>query len=318
MLCTMVLMPRKKKVGSVPVYLNVYDLTPINGYAYWFGLGIYHSGVQVHGVEYGFGAHEHSATGIFEVEPRQCPGFTFRKSILIGRTDLGPKDVRSFMEKLATDYSGNTYHLITKNCNHFCNDVCIQLTGKPIPSWVNRLARLDKEEVASGISFHPPFPLRHLTKPVTVQALSNAMVGLPNLKGQPCKSSSLPVGTNNSLAIRTKTAMVAIVSHVFYNLNDTIDDDGTCDECIGFLCNCVLPAELNETRVRQVRSEGKLQPVEKKLRSQPSKFVPSSKPLPPSLKSCPPGPAMSSRQRRCIPSSSLIHSSSTSTLSLKL
>ncbi|XVE97358.1 hypothetical protein REPUB_Repub03eG0012800 [Reevesia pubescens] len=139
----MVLMPRKKKVGSVPVYLNVYDLTPINGYAYWFGLGIYHSGVQVHGVEYGFGAHEHSTTGIFEVEPRQCPGFTFRKSILIGRTDLGPKDVRAFMEKLAREYCGNTYHLITKNCNHFCNDVCIQLTGKPIPRWVNRLARLE-------------------------------------------------------------------------------------------------------------------------------------------------------------------------------
>ncbi|OMO61622.1 hypothetical protein CCACVL1_23389 [Corchorus capsularis] len=229
MLCRMVLLPRKKKVGSVPVYLNVYDLTPINGYAYWFGLGIYHSGVQVHGVEYGFGAHEHSSTGIFEVEPRQCPGFTFRKSILIGRTDLGPKDVRAFMEKLAREYSGNTYHLITKNCNHFCNDVCTQLTGKPIPRWVNRLARL------------------------------------------------------------------------------------------GLLCNCVLPAGLNETKVRQVRTEGKVQEVEKKkLRSHSSRFVSSSNPLPP-LKSCPPGPTMSSRQRRCIPSSSsLIHSSSTSSLSLKL
>lgn len=229
MLCRMVLLPRKKKVGSVPVYLNVYDLTPINGYAYWFGLGIYHSGVQVHGVEYGFGAHEHSSTGIFEVEPRQCPGFTFRKSILIGRTDLGPKDVRAFMEKLAREYSGNTYHLITKNCNHFCNDVCTQLTGKPIPRWVNRLARL------------------------------------------------------------------------------------------GLLCNCVLPAGLNETKVRQVRTEGKVQEVEKKkLRSHSSRFVSSSNPLPP-LKSCPPGPTMSSRQRRCVPpSSSLIHSSSTSSLSLKL
>ena len=36
----------KRKSGSVPVYLNVYDLTAINGYAYWFGLGVYHSGVQ--------------------------------------------------------------------------------------------------------------------------------------------------------------------------------------------------------------------------------------------------------------------------------
>lgn len=46
MLCRMVLMPKKKKTGKVPVYLNVYDLTPINGYAYWLGLGVYHSGVQ--------------------------------------------------------------------------------------------------------------------------------------------------------------------------------------------------------------------------------------------------------------------------------
>lgn len=32
--------------GSVPVHLNVYDLTPFNVYAYWLGLGVYHSGVQ--------------------------------------------------------------------------------------------------------------------------------------------------------------------------------------------------------------------------------------------------------------------------------
>lgn len=32
--------------GSTPVYLNVYDLTPMNGYAYWAGFGIFHSGVE--------------------------------------------------------------------------------------------------------------------------------------------------------------------------------------------------------------------------------------------------------------------------------
>lgn len=29
-----------------PVYLNVYDLTPVNNYLYWFGLGIFHSGIE--------------------------------------------------------------------------------------------------------------------------------------------------------------------------------------------------------------------------------------------------------------------------------
>ncbi|CAK9166577.1 unnamed protein product [Ilex paraguariensis] len=128
--------------GSVPVHLNVYDLTSINGYAYWVGLGVYHSGVQVHGVEYAFGAHEYPTTGIFEAEPKHCDGFTFRKAILIGWTEMTPGEVREVMEKLAEKYKGNAYNLITKNCNHFCNDACVRLTGNPIPSWVNRLARI--------------------------------------------------------------------------------------------------------------------------------------------------------------------------------
>ena len=32
--------------STAAVYLNVYDLTAINGYAYWLGLGVYHSGVE--------------------------------------------------------------------------------------------------------------------------------------------------------------------------------------------------------------------------------------------------------------------------------
>ncbi|CAM8898703.1 unnamed protein product [Rhodiola kirilowii] len=140
MLCRSI--SRKHKSGKVPVYLNVYDLTSVNGYAYWLGLGAFHSGVQVHGVEYAFGAHEQSSTGVFEVDPKQCPGFTFRKSILIGWTDLDAKQVRVFMEKLSEKYHGNTYNLVAKNCNHFCNDACVRLTGNNIPNWVNRLARL--------------------------------------------------------------------------------------------------------------------------------------------------------------------------------
>ncbi|KAL3633090.1 hypothetical protein CASFOL_026074 [Castilleja foliolosa] len=130
----------KNKRGSVAVHLNVYDLSSMNGYAYWLGLGVFHSGVQVHEVEYAFGAHEYPTTGIFEGEPKICEGFTFRKSILIGWTNMSPVEVRRIMEELADKYKGTSYNLISKNCNHFCNDACIRLTGNPIPGWVNRLA----------------------------------------------------------------------------------------------------------------------------------------------------------------------------------
>ncbi|KAK9145032.1 hypothetical protein Sjap_004935 [Stephania japonica] len=115
--------PWKRNPRFVPVNLNVYDLHPINGSIYWLGLGLYHSGIQVHGVEYEFGGHDTPSIGIFRGKPRECPGLTFRKSILIGRTDLGTHEVHKFMEDLSKSYMGTAYNLITKNCNHFCNDV---------------------------------------------------------------------------------------------------------------------------------------------------------------------------------------------------
>ncbi|KAJ4956999.1 hypothetical protein NE237_013782 [Protea cynaroides] len=124
------------------LYLNVYDLTPINNYLYWFGLGIYHSGIEAHGMEYAFGAHDYPTSGVFEVEPRCCPGFVYRRSVLLGSTEMSSSEFRLFMEHLAGKYHGDSYHLIAKNCNHFTDDVCMNLTGKHIPGWVNRLARL--------------------------------------------------------------------------------------------------------------------------------------------------------------------------------
>lgn len=105
--------------------------------------------IVVHGVEYAFGAHEYSTTGIFEGVPKQCDGFRFRKTVLVGKTDMKPTEVRALMEELAQIYKGNAYNLITKNCNHFCNDACIKLTGNSIPNWVNRLARIGKLETTS-------------------------------------------------------------------------------------------------------------------------------------------------------------------------
>ncbi|XP_024033072.1 deSI-like protein At4g17486 isoform X2 [Morus notabilis] len=124
------------------VVLNVYDLTPINGYTYWFGFGIFHSGIEVHGKEYGFGAHDFPASGVFEVEPRNCPGYIYRCSISLGWINMSSNEFRTFIESVASEYNGDTYHLLSKNCNHFTDDISWRLTGKRIPGWVNRLARL--------------------------------------------------------------------------------------------------------------------------------------------------------------------------------
>ncbi|KAK9098844.1 hypothetical protein Syun_025889 [Stephania yunnanensis] len=96
----------------------------------------------VHGMEYGFGAHDFPSSGVFEVEPKSCPGYIYRCSIFLGHTDMPPLEFRAFIENAAAEYHGDTYHLIKKNCNHFTDDICLRLTGKHIPGWVNRLAHI--------------------------------------------------------------------------------------------------------------------------------------------------------------------------------
>ncbi|KAI4335771.1 hypothetical protein L6164_014382 [Bauhinia variegata] len=124
------------------VILHVYDLTPLNNYMYWFGLGIFHSGIEVYGKEYGFGAHDLPISGVFEVEPKKCPGYAYRCSVTLGQINMNPSQFQTFIENLASEYHGDTYHLISKNCNHFTDDVWYRLTGKRVPGWVNQLARL--------------------------------------------------------------------------------------------------------------------------------------------------------------------------------
>jgi len=102
----------------------------------------------VHGSEYSFGAHEHPSSGVFEVEPKNCPGFIYRCTVFIGHTTLNPLEFREFIQRMASEYHGDTYHLISKNCNHFTDDLSTRLTGKPIPGWVNRLARLGNKTCA--------------------------------------------------------------------------------------------------------------------------------------------------------------------------
>ncbi|CAI8587246.1 unnamed protein product [Vicia faba] len=108
-----------KNNNTTNVVLNVYDLTPLNNYLYWLGFGIFHSGIQVHGKEYGFGAHDFPSSGVFEVEPRKCPGFMYRTSVPLGQVNMHPSEFRTFIENMAS-----------------------RLTGKRLPGWVNRLARI--------------------------------------------------------------------------------------------------------------------------------------------------------------------------------
>lgn len=134
---------------GVPVELNVYDLAHpdnpdavpnLNWYLYGLGMGLYHSGVCVYGIEHCYGGHPEEHTGVFQVRPKKAPDARFRQTIFIGRTELTAQQVSQLVEAMAQVWKGNTYNLLTRNCNHFASDLCEKLTGNPAPEWINRLA----------------------------------------------------------------------------------------------------------------------------------------------------------------------------------
>lgn len=106
---------RKSSSQSSRVFLNVYDLNEqSNEYLYPLGLGLYHSGVEISGIEYTFAGE----SGIYEMTPKNAPPAKFRESI-----DLGPsptsREISNAIEELRHDFKGTDYHVLNKNCNHF-------------------------------------------------------------------------------------------------------------------------------------------------------------------------------------------------------
>ncbi|CAG8520637.1 22125_t:CDS:2 [Cetraspora pellucida] len=93
---------------------------------YMFGIGVFHSGVEIYDKEYNFGGHDFETTD----------------SVLMGHTSLSREEVKNVIDGLSKEWSGNSYNLLTRNCNHFTSELCNILVGKPAPNWINRAAKL--------------------------------------------------------------------------------------------------------------------------------------------------------------------------------
>jgi hypothetical protein len=143
--------------SSNQVILNVYDLHDNNAILYPWGLGMYHSGVQIGREEYTFAA----SSGIFTHEPKvnkhpvlyfqlvvisfsfffqNAPGATFREAVNMGTFKGTSKDIDTILSSLRSQFGGGDYHVLNKNCNAFATEFVKRLVGKDIPSYVNRMA----------------------------------------------------------------------------------------------------------------------------------------------------------------------------------
>ncbi|KAL7752975.1 hypothetical protein RI367_001426 [Sorochytrium milnesiophthora] len=130
------------------VYVNVYDMMAQNWLLHPLGLGVYHSsvGIEGHHNEYCFGGHEFPGlTGVFEMPAGEAvAGVVFRQKIFVGVSDRTDEELNALLDNLRGQFTGTSYNLLSKNCNHFTEAACVALTGCAPPSWINRIAGVVK------------------------------------------------------------------------------------------------------------------------------------------------------------------------------
>ncbi|KAJ9443454.1 DeSI-like protein [Diplonema papillatum] len=164
--------PQAPAAKLTPVVLNVYNLVPPphNTRFSMFGVGIYHSGVVVHGKEYSFGGSSEGADGcgIFNIPPRAAlPPSMFHSSVPIGDTPLAPQQVAWILNGMGRDWTMRSYSLLGKNCNHFSEEFIRRLGAASkrkytFPAWVNRAAKLGDTLIPSSLM---AYILKNLPQP---------------------------------------------------------------------------------------------------------------------------------------------------------
>lgn len=60
----------------------------------------------------------------------------------MGTTDLTEKEIEDLLLTLSDEFTGTSYNLLSRNCNHFTEEFVKRLNNKTIPYWINRAAKL--------------------------------------------------------------------------------------------------------------------------------------------------------------------------------
>ncbi|KAI8078952.1 PPPDE putative peptidase domain-containing protein [Gilbertella persicaria] len=171
------------------ITLNVYDMLQpgfLTNLGFLLGIGIYHSGIEIGEHEYCFGGHDYEhVTGVFMVKPKVGPqGLLFKQSIHMGYTNLTQREIEQVLQDISKEYMGTSYKLLTRNCNHFSEDLCKRLTGKAAPGWINRAAKL-------GTMFPCVIPTEWIEPPEADNSLNAPLKTPPPMRTKKESSESL-------------------------------------------------------------------------------------------------------------------------------
>jgi len=134
------------------VWLHIYDLGPLSKWTLnsWSskqsGLGAFHCGVEVLGVEWSFQAmsdcESEDMTGVMCHTPKSHPRHVYRESVWLGDSPLCANEICNVLARLERDWPARSYHFLRHNCTDFAEALSSALdVPTQFPSWAHGIAK---------------------------------------------------------------------------------------------------------------------------------------------------------------------------------
>ena len=139
--------PKADSQQRKEVWLHVYDLGPVTGKLNEMvlrqaNLGAFHCGIEVLGDEWSFQCFydawdDPTISGVVQNKPTLHPKFPYCESLMLGHTPLSDDSIFFIVDMLKQQWPANSYHLISRNCVTFVEELARALQApEPFPSWV--------------------------------------------------------------------------------------------------------------------------------------------------------------------------------------
>jgi hypothetical protein len=133
-----------QKEYGLRVYLNIYHLTIFNYILQFFGIGFFHTSLEINDIEYSFKLGIGDESGIFfnrfkdGIEKKWL-----KEKIYLGNTPYDMNSVNEIFKLYIPFWLGRSYNLFQKNCNNFTKFFARLLlrnnTVINYPDYVNRI-----------------------------------------------------------------------------------------------------------------------------------------------------------------------------------
>ena len=137
----------KYTVEDVRIRVNIYEIQPNMHWTTLVGCGLFHSGIEILGVEVAYGSHEQSGTGVYLDRPQKIlPPARLYKTLSIGTYARSRVQLLKILEDISGRWLGLDYDILKNNCNHFTQALLFEITRIPnqLPGYLNRAAKIGK------------------------------------------------------------------------------------------------------------------------------------------------------------------------------